>query len=133
MVGRKLTGIHQGFAQQGDLQLQSAADRGLSHGASPQGCGSGKAWAKRNRRLAYPEGQARRRYGVSGAGLEGAYSLPPGFAAAAAGSLGAVRRLSHIVIARMATTTPSETATGILKTSMSIILVPMKTRITARP
>ena len=43
-----------------------------SHGASPQGCDSDKAWEKRNRRLAYPEGQARRRYGVSGAGLEGA-------------------------------------------------------------
>jgi 3-hydroxybutyrate dehydrogenase len=47
--------------------------------------------------------------------------------------LGAVLALQTIVIARMPSTTPSDTATGILKMSISIILVPMKTRITARP
>ena len=47
--------------------------------------------------------------------------------------LGAVLALQTIVMARMPSTTPSDTATGILKMSISIILVPMKTRITARP
>lgn len=47
--------------------------------------------------------------------------------------LGAVLALQSMVMARMPSTTPSDTATGILKMSISIILVPMKTRITARP
>lgn len=46
---------------------------------------------------------------------------------------GAVLTLSTMVTARIATTTPSDTRTGILMTSMSSILVPMKARITARP
>jgi hypothetical protein len=47
--------------------------------------------------------------------------------------LGAVLALQIMVMARMPSTTPSDTATGILKMSISIILVPMNTRITARP
>ena len=47
--------------------------------------------------------------------------------------LGAVLALQSMVMARMPSTTPNDTATGILKMSISIILVPMKTRITARP
>ena len=46
---------------------------------------------------------------------------------------GAVRTLQIIVIARMPTTTDNDTITGILITSIRIILVPMKTRITASP
>lgn len=49
------------------------------------------------------------------------------------GSLGAVLRLQTIVMARIATTTPSDSSTGILITSISIILAPMNTSTTARP
>ena len=46
---------------------------------------------------------------------------------------GATCRLSHIVTASTPTTTASDAPTGILTRSMSIIFVPMNTRITARP
>ncbi len=49
------------------------------------------------------------------------------------GSFGAVRTLRIIVTARTENTTPSDTATGILKTSISSILAPMNTSTTARP
>jgi hypothetical protein len=43
------------------------------------------------------------------------------------------RTLSSMVIVKIATTTPKEMPTGILKTSIRHILVPMKTRMTAKP
>jgi hypothetical protein len=43
------------------------------------------------------------------------------------------RTLNNMVTARIPTTTPSEMPTGILKISIKHILVPMNTRITARP
>ena len=46
---------------------------------------------------------------------------------------GAVRTLSTMVTARMATTAPSETSTGILMMSIIIIFTPMKASTTARP
>ena len=124
------------------LKLECAAVPMRSH-AQPHAVTSPRARARsahpRKTVAASPtphQGQDRRRRTASRpcAWTGEAYSLPAApSAAAGAGSLGAVRKLSHIVPARMATTTPSETATGILKTSISIILVPMKTRITARP
>jgi hypothetical protein len=47
--------------------------------------------------------------------------------------LGEVFRLHSIVTAKIATTTPSDSSTGILMTSISIILLPMNTKITAKP
>ena len=49
------------------------------------------------------------------------------------GSFGAVRTLRIMVTARMLKTTPSDTATGILNTSIKSIFVPMNTSTTARP
>ena len=46
---------------------------------------------------------------------------------------GAVLRLHTIVTARIAITTPSDSSTGILMTSISSILVPMNTSTTASP
>jgi hypothetical protein len=43
------------------------------------------------------------------------------------------RTLNTMVMDKIATTTPSEMATGILKTSIRHIFVPMKTRMTAKP
>jgi hypothetical protein len=45
----------------------------------------------------------------------------------------ALRTDRHIVTPRIATTAPSDTSTGTLNTSISSILLPMKTRITASP
>ena len=46
---------------------------------------------------------------------------------------GAVLLLQTMVMTRMESTTPSDTATGILNMSISIILLPMNTKITASP
>lgn len=43
------------------------------------------------------------------------------------------RTLNSMVTAKIPTTTPKEMLTGILNTSIKHILVPMKTRITAKP